>query len=161
METLVPSCIQPQDEELAGQFAYELARDPANAYPIALRLTFGDFNKAMEMANVWKNDPAFQQAVREAQMHMTKFDRLKTKEDFAYEVQEKMSGMSGKIWLETARFFAELRGFVKKDETPQTLIQNVMVVPAEKSVDEWEAEASARQRKLQDEAKIINGDSTN
>lgn len=154
------SVISEEDEELAGQYAYELAKEPADPYPVALRLVHGDFSKAAVMVNSWRQDPEFQQALRDAQAAMTKFDRLHTKEDFAIEVQERMKGMSGKVWIEAAKFYADLRGFVKKEEVPTTLIQNVITVPADASFDDWERVAAAAQRKLQDEAKIINGDST-
>lgn len=161
MDGLTLSCISEEDEELAGQFAYELARDPSNAYTIAQKLTFGDFSKSTIMVNVWRNDPAFQHALREAQKAITAFDLLKTKEEFALEVQEKMSGMAGKVWIEAAKFYSELRGFIKKEEVPTTFIQNVMQVPMTTSMDDWEKLASASQRKLQEEARVINGDTIN
>lgn len=161
MDVLALSCITSEDEELAGQYAFELARDPANAYAIAIRLTYGDFAKAMQMTTEWKNDAAFQSAVREAQKTLTKLDLLRTKEEFALEVQEKMGSMTGKLWIEAAKFYSELRGFVKKEEVPTTLIQNVIQVPQDTSLDEWERNASRKQRELQDEARVINGNSAN
>lgn len=159
MDDLALSCISAADEELAGHFAYELARDPSNAYAIATRLTYGDFSKALEMVNTWRNDAAFQVALREAQKAITALDMLRSKEEFALEVQDKMGAMTGKMWIEAAKFYADLRGFIKKEEVPTTLIQNVIQVPADMSLDEWERNASASQRKLQDEARVINGDS--
>ena len=161
MSELSLSCISAEDEELAGLYAYELARDPANAYPIAVRLTYGDYGKAFIMANQWKNDPAFQVALREATAALTKFDMLKNKDEFALEVQEKMGSMTGKLWLEAARFYADLRGFIKKEEVPTTLIQNVIQIPADATADDWEKKASRMQRELQEEAKVINGDPVN
>lgn len=154
------SVIPEEDEELAGQYAYELAKEPADPYPVAMRLVHGDLSKAAVMVNVWRQDPAFQQAVRDAQSAMTKFDRLHTKEDFSIEVQDRMKGMTGKVWIEAAKFYADLRGFIKKEEAPTTLIQNVITVPADSSFDDWEKVAAASQRKLQEEARVINGDST-
>lgn len=161
MNELALSCIAPEDEELAGQFAYEIARDPSNSYAIAVRLTYGDVPKAIRMTTEWKNDAAFQAAVREAQQALTSFDLLRTKEEFALEVQEKMGAMQGKVWIEAAKFYADLRGFIKKEEVPTTFIQNVIQVPATQSADDWEKQAQAHQRQLQDEAKVINGDPVN
>lgn len=159
MQPVLNSCIGEEDYELAGQYILELARDPANAYAIAMRLTFGDFGKANIMATAWRNDPEFQRLLREAQSNITAMDMLKTKEEFTQDVQDKMSGMSGKIWLETAKFFAELRGFIDKENNGPTFIQNVIQVPMDQGLDEWEKKAAASQRKLQNEARLINGHS--
>lgn len=156
MQPEMISCIPEEDYELAAQYAAELARDPTNAYGIAMRLTFGDFSKANMMATTWRGDAVFQKAVREAQSEMTKFDMMKTKDDFILEVQTKMSELNGKLWIETAKFYAELRGFIEKDGGGQTFIQNVIQVPAEVPLDEWERRAAASQAKLQSEAKLIN-----
>lgn len=156
MNELALSCIKPDDVDLAGEYAFALARDPANAYGVAMRLTFGDVSKATEMATLWRNDQLFQSAVREAMRNMDENDKLQTKEEFCVEVQEKLSQLSGKVWIEGAKFYAELRGFISKEQAPNTLIQNVIQLPADASADDWEKKAAAQQKKLQDEAKLIN-----
>lgn len=154
------SCIAPEDEELAAQYAYELSRDPSNAYAIALRLTYADYGKAVIMSQQWTQDQSFKDALRGNAELLTTSDLLKTEEQFALEVQEKMGTLNGKLWLDCARLYADLRGFVKKEAQQQVFIQNVIEVPATPPLDDWEQEASKRQRQLQQEARTIDGNTS-
>lgn len=155
------SCIAPEDEELAGQYIYEIAKDPANAYGIAMRLSCGDYHKATVMNTQWRADPHFQSALRDMQKNMTAGDRLMSKEELALAVQEKMTGLSQKLWLDAARFYADLQGYIKKDTINTNVTTNVMVVPADQDFSSWELSAVQQQQELKDAAKVIGSDESN
>lgn len=141
-------------DSVVAEFAVAVLRDPNNRTQHATRIFAGDWGKAAQLLQ-YAETPAFTAVLQQVRMNMSKLDQTYNKEDFVLIVQDKMSTFEGKLWLETAQFYAKLQGFVS-EESAVTINNNVIQVPANQTANVWEGNAVNHQSALQAEARVIN-----
>lgn len=150
-------------DEMLADFARELVISPTNKNYVAARIAGGDFVQMSALLERADN-PEFKALVHRLNKETPDSHKLQSKEAFIVEVRDKMSGMHGKMWLDTAKFVAEMCGFIGSGNIGgASLTVNVMQVPAtphtqnEKNV--WEDRASSYAAQLVQEGKdLSNGD---
>lgn len=142
-------------DDLLRQLAAAVIKNPTNREAAAIRICGGDLEKMQRLMHA-ATSTTFTELVLQYSNELSPDDHLKNKTEFSIEVQDKMSGMSGKLWLEAAKFYAQLRGFTETASTTVN-VQNVITIPAAPAtLDEWQNGAMQYSDHLQNEAKQID-----
>lgn len=143
-------------DALVEELAHELVNNPTNRTNIALRICGGDFGMCQRLLER-ANHVSFAQRVIELQKTIPKTSRLKSKEDFALEVQDAMGDMKGELLLKTWQFYAKLMGYTTDTVSTTTTVQNVIMIPQGTSdPTEWSAGAAKHAKELKAEASVID-----
>ncbi|HWT40173.1 MAG TPA: hypothetical protein VN081_02780 [Dongiaceae bacterium] len=161
----VPSTI-PR-EQMIKLVAAEIARlgayrDQATGYKAALNVRAAypelgwDTGQCMIISEIWQTDPELQREIHTLREERGEVGFSWTKREFLEELKNRVdrSGQD-KDKLTGMRLFADVAGFMPKDAGPTVNVQtnvgianNVMRVPTEVPLDEWEIAATRQQDKL-------------
>lgn len=137
-------------------------RDQATGYKAALNVRNAhpelgwDTGQCMIISEIWQTDPDLQAELTRIRDERGEIGFAWTKREFLEELKNRVERAAfDKDKLTGMRLFADVAGFMPKDTAPQVnvttnvgIANNVMRVPMEPTLDEWEATATNQQAKL-------------
>lgn len=152
---------QLSDENKKRQYA-QLFEKLGDRFKAAFQLFPNDTKLAIQVANEWPQDQIVVDFQNEKLLTRDTTDNLPTKADLARKVWDRMNEplTSDEDFVKMAKTYAEVMGYIEKPGTQVTLnqqrIYNVLRVPAQKSVDDFEKMALSQQRQLAEDARKSN-----
>lgn len=153
--------ISNEDEEKQA-FAMLSLQFPNEPFVAALKLFPTNTNRALWVATNWPKDHIVKKHIAEILEEQGEFAGLAGKADLARDIWQRMQGFvteSGHViqpkaedYVKLAKLYAEVRGFIEKPATNQTIItgvaQKVIESPVHASDEDWEKAAAIQQQEL-------------
>ena len=143
------------EEDYKNAFALEFFRNPSDPFKIACALFPDNTSLALRVANEWPSDPFVLSC-----LDLLTVDAMPTEVDLCGEVWRKMKmTYDPKDFATLAKLYAEIRGFIKKQETAQVNVQvnnKVMVVKDHGTDEEWESKLVRQQTALANGSYSVN-----
>lgn len=152
---------QFEDEKHKRQFA-QLYLKLGDPYKAAFELCGDNTSMAIQIGSEWPNDPVVIDYKNEGLLRRDGTDDLPTKADLARLVWDRMQQpmTSDEDFVKLAKTYADVMGYIEKPDTQINVNQqrtvNVLRLPAQVSVDDFEVKALAQQRRLANDARKSN-----
>ena len=149
------SLVMQTEEDYKKAFASEYFKNPSDPFKIACVLFPDNTNLALRVANEWPSD-SFVLACLDALSD----NDMPTEVDLCRKVWNKMEFTSdAKDFATLAKLYAEIRGFIKKQESAQVNVQvnnKVMVVKDHGTDEQWESKLIRQQTALANGTYSVN-----